>query len=68
VRLKTNLFAYSPGVGTIWWHELSTTALMYERFMLFRALQDIAQGRETEKVSLQAVSLPDEKGYLPKIL
>lgn len=54
VKLNVNPFKGSPGMKkTIWWHELTSEALMSERFMLFRALQDINQQRISEKIVIK---------------
>lgn len=49
VRLNVNPWKYDIK-KTIWWNELTAKALDSERFMLFRALQDIKQGRESKKI------------------
>lgn len=49
-RLNVNPWSYIGEKTNIWWHELSVKALENERFMLFRALQDIQEKRITEKI------------------
>lgn len=61
-KLNVNIWKGAAGMNyqryknTIWWHDLSTKALEKERFMLFRALQDINQGRKSDKIILSIES------------
>lgn len=47
-KLNTNPWKIMK--NSIWWNKLTTTALEKERFMLFRALQDINEGRISNKI------------------
>jgi hypothetical protein len=70
-KLNCNIWAgangprYHPYENTIWWHDLTVEALRSERFMLFRALQDIMQDRVSNKImpSSDVIELERKKIY-----